>query len=130
MSLTFNGTAIYIYGAKRDNHGLYSSKSNHVDFAMTEYDDIAQLDGGNIQYQLGYSETDDIQALLYSAGGLSPNSEHTIVSLIAPLLNWRELKSDQVITNLPSQTTPPGNATIRWWLDIDYAVITAAVYVY
>jgi hypothetical protein len=30
----------------------------------------------------------------------------------------------QVITNLPSQTNPPGNATIHWWLDIDYVVIT------
>ena len=26
MTLTFNGTAVYVYGAKRANHGFYSGE--------------------------------------------------------------------------------------------------------
>ena len=35
----------------------------------------------------------------------------------------------QKLTNLPSLTTPAPNATVRYYLDIDYIVITAAQYV-
>ena len=64
MQLKFKGSAVYVYGAMRGNHGLYS----------------AQLDGGNLVYQLGYSEEPKIQALLFSQGGLDPKNEHTVVS--------------------------------------------------
>ena len=32
----------------------------------------------------------------------------------------------QTLTNLPSRTDPPANATIEWFFDIDYVVITTA----
>jgi hypothetical protein len=63
MSLTFNGSAIYVYGAKRGNHGLYS----------------VQVDDGSVQYQLGYSPDPAIQSLLYAQGGLSTDQSHTVV---------------------------------------------------
>jgi hypothetical protein len=66
MQLKFKGSAVYIYGAMRNNHGLYS----------------AQMDGGNVVYQLGYAAGADIQALLYSQAGLDPDQEHTLVSAL------------------------------------------------
>ncbi|WVF73070.1 hypothetical protein IAT40_007889 [Kwoniella sp. CBS 6097] len=91
MSFTFNGTAVYIYGAKRANHGTYSS----------------QLDGGSVAYHRGYEGKLEMQAVIFSAAGLSADHEHTVV-----------------LTNLPSQTNPPANASIEWWFDVDYAIIT------
>ncbi|WWD03607.1 hypothetical protein V865_001661 [Kwoniella europaea PYCC6329] len=93
-SLRFNGTAIVVYGAKRFNHGYYST----------------QLDGGTVQYQNGYSRNQDIQKVLYQAGGLDANREHVFV-----------------IANTPSKNTQPLKAGDEWWLDIDYAVITTSV---
>ncbi|OCF39000.1 hypothetical protein I317_07217 [Kwoniella heveanensis CBS 569] len=93
-SFTFNGTAVYIYGAKRDNHGTYST----------------QLDGGSVTYQKGYDGKLEMQAVIFSAVGLSAEHEHTVI-----------------LTNLPSQTTPPGNATLEWWFDVDYAIVTTSM---
>ncbi|WVR00251.1 hypothetical protein IAU59_007394 [Kwoniella sp. CBS 9459] len=92
VSFTFNGTAIYIYGAKRANHGVYS----------------IQLDGGSVSYQKGYDGTVQIQAVIYSATGLSADQEHTVV-----------------LTNLPSQSNPPPTGNIEYWFDVDYAIITS-----
>ncbi|OCF39001.1 hypothetical protein I317_07218 [Kwoniella heveanensis CBS 569] len=93
VSFTFNGTAVYIYGAKRANHGVYST----------------QLDGGSVSYQRGYDGTTEIQGLIYTAAGLAADKEHTVV-----------------FANLPSQTNPPGDATIEWWFDVDFAVVTTS----
>ncbi|KAK4685712.1 hypothetical protein P7C73_g4437, partial [Tremellales sp. Uapishka_1] len=93
VELVFNGTAVYIYGAKRDNHGVYT----------------AQLDGGNLQYIVGYANPSEFQQVIYTAAGLSATSEHTLR-----------------LTNVPSQTNPPANATLQWWFDVDYAVITTS----
>lgn len=72
---------------------------------------IAQLDGGNIQYLSGYSATDlGNNQLIYSAEHLGSDKEHTVQ-----------------LVNLPSQTLPPANGTIQWWLTVDYAVVTTAV---
>jgi hypothetical protein len=30
VSFTFNGTAVFIYGSKRFNHGVYSGKLEHL----------------------------------------------------------------------------------------------------
>ncbi|WVW86131.1 hypothetical protein I302_108172 [Kwoniella bestiolae CBS 10118] len=93
-SLRFNGTAIIVYGAKRFNHGYYST----------------QLDGGTVSYQNGYSRNQDIQQVLFQAGGLDANREHVFV-----------------IANTPSKNTNTPKAGEEWWLDIDFAVITTAV---
>ncbi|WVQ73037.1 hypothetical protein IAR50_002600 [Cryptococcus sp. DSM 104548] len=63
VSLTFNGTAITIYGAKRPNHGTYST----------------QLDGGSTSLQIGYSATAQFQVPIFSAKSLSSDEEHTII---------------------------------------------------
>ncbi|WWD19634.1 hypothetical protein CI109_104096 [Kwoniella shandongensis] len=62
FTFRFNGTAIYIYGARRSEHGTYS----------------VQLDEGDVLYTLGYDDPDRFQTLLYTAGGLSHNIEHVI----------------------------------------------------
>lgn len=79
MRLKFNGTAIYIYGARRGNHGLYSGSYRRV-IPYETLMAIVKMDNGNPVYQLGYSETEDIQQLLFYQAGLDANSEHTIVS--------------------------------------------------
>ncbi|WWC71962.1 uncharacterized protein I206_105921 [Kwoniella pini CBS 10737] len=71
VTLTFNGTAIAIYGAKRANHGYYST----------------QLDGGTIQFQNGNSLNPQIQALIYQAAGLRADQEHTITLKNTPSKN-------------------------------------------
>ncbi|ODO05389.1 hypothetical protein L198_02082 [Cryptococcus wingfieldii CBS 7118] len=63
VSLTFNGTAITIYGAKRPNHGVYST----------------QLDGGSESFQSGYSSTSQFQVPIFQAMSLSEDLEHTIL---------------------------------------------------
>ncbi|WVR07706.1 hypothetical protein IAU60_004748 [Kwoniella sp. DSM 27419] len=93
MQFTFNGTAIWVYGANRPNHGIYST----------------QLDGGSISYQAGYQDPAIFQQVIFAASGLSDRNEHVVT-----------------ITNLPSQTKPPGNGTYDWWLDIDYIVVTTS----
>ncbi|WRT70256.1 uncharacterized protein IL334_007251 [Kwoniella shivajii] len=92
-SLTFNGTSVAIYGARRFNHGYYS----------------AQLDGGTISYQSGYSVNQSIQQLLFQAGGLSADTEHTVV-----------------LTNTPSRNTQVPTSADQGWFDIDFAVITTS----
>ncbi|ODO05388.1 hypothetical protein L198_02081 [Cryptococcus wingfieldii CBS 7118] len=63
VSLTFNGTAITIYGAKRTNHGAYST----------------QLDGGSTTLQIGYLADVKFQVPIFSAKSLSSDDEHTII---------------------------------------------------
>ncbi|WVN84917.1 uncharacterized protein L203_100053 [Cryptococcus depauperatus CBS 7841] len=63
VSLTFNGTAVTIYGALRSNHGIYST----------------QLDGGSISYQSGYSADAKFQQVLFAASNLSSDQEHQVV---------------------------------------------------
>ncbi|WVQ84455.1 hypothetical protein IAT38_006607 [Cryptococcus sp. DSM 104549] len=63
VKLKFNGSAVTIYGAKRDNHGVYST----------------QLDGGSTSFQLGYSVTALFQQVLFQASGLSTDTEHEVI---------------------------------------------------
>ncbi|TYJ57093.1 hypothetical protein B9479_002194 [Cryptococcus floricola] len=67
MFLAFNGTAITIYGAKRSNHGNYSTK----------------LDGQATVYHTGYSATPQFQVPIFQASSLSPDMEHQLL-----LQNW------------------------------------------
>ncbi|KAG8699192.1 hypothetical protein FRC09_006768, partial [Ceratobasidium sp. 395] len=68
MSLTFNGTAIYIFGAKRGNHGHY----------------IVTIDNGQAQRFDGFGEkqpdgTDGVyQVPIFAQSGLT-NGQHTVV---------------------------------------------------
>ncbi|WVQ70631.1 hypothetical protein IAR50_000151 [Cryptococcus sp. DSM 104548] len=62
MVYKFNGSAVAIYGAKRDNHGTYG----------------VSLDGGDELMGDGYSATSIFKQLLYTSNNLD-DSEHTIV---------------------------------------------------
>jgi len=77
MTLTFNGTAVYVYGAKRTNHGFFSGESKPCDIA----DVLAQLDGGSVALISSFANPNEFQQVIFSAGGLSANQEHTVVSL-------------------------------------------------
>ncbi|WWD03610.1 hypothetical protein V865_001664 [Kwoniella europaea PYCC6329] len=61
-TLEFNGTAIYVYGAKRDYHGTYG----------------VQLDDDHLEELDGYSDDVLIQELLFKKEGLDNDKEHTI----------------------------------------------------
>ncbi|KAI4527471.1 hypothetical protein K525DRAFT_264179 [Schizophyllum commune Loenen D] len=60
-SFTFNGTNVYVYGAKRFNHGAYS----------------VELDGIKNNYN-GSSDEELFQQLLFSSGPLEGNGPHTL----------------------------------------------------
>ncbi|GJE94534.1 hypothetical protein PsYK624_107040 [Phanerochaete sordida] len=59
--LTFNGSAVYLFGAKRANHDVYS----------------VILDGHTTTGH-GYSAADSFQQMLFNQTGLSPSQEHHI----------------------------------------------------
>lgn len=89
MSYTFNGTAIYIYGSKRENHGAYSGKSHpYVSLWDIEAKGTVSIDGAEPIVQLGHASAPGAyQQLLFSAGNLDTGTEHEVR-----------------VTNLPSQT--------------------------
>ena len=95
MIFTFNGTAVYIYGSKRPNHGIYSGEL--VPFSQIEYVLIlVSLDGGDALLQSGRGgNPGDFQALLYQKEDLDPAKEHNVV-----------------VTNLPSRTDRAGELFI------------------
>ncbi|KAL1720434.1 hypothetical protein EV715DRAFT_289397 [Schizophyllum commune] len=62
-TFSFNGTDIYIFGAKRDNHGKYT----------------VSLDGGSSNEFDGYSKDAIFQVPLYTAGSLDASKMHTVV---------------------------------------------------
>lgn len=64
-----------------------------------------------------------------SAAGLDPDTEHNVVRTQISLSGRKQIVFKR-ITNLPSITSPPPNTTIMYYLDIDYIVITTAVYVF
>lgn len=92
MELAFNGTAIYIYGSKRANHGAYSGMPPRsftalmfVAYFSVTLDDAQPFSG------LGRGSPPGLyQQLLYSAIALSSDREHRVR-----------------VTNLPSQTSRP-----------------------
>lgn len=61
-SLTFKGTGVWVYGAKRDNHGMFEM----------------DLDG-QVTTSDGYG-ANKAQELLFGQGGLDPDVGHTVVS--------------------------------------------------
>ncbi|WWC64615.1 uncharacterized protein I303_107226 [Kwoniella dejecticola CBS 10117] len=71
VTLTFNGSAIAVYGAKRANHGYYST----------------QLDGGTIQFQNGNSLNPKLQSLIYQAAGLGTDKQHVLTMKNTPSKN-------------------------------------------
>ncbi|ORX40609.1 hypothetical protein BD324DRAFT_678060 [Kockovaella imperatae] len=65
MSFTFNGSAVYVYGAKRSNHGSYSAT-------------IDGQTGGGLLF--GYAAKPEIfQAPLFFTENLNPAKTHTVV---------------------------------------------------
>ena len=82
MFFNFNGTAVYVYGGMRSNHGNYSSKLDHhyhCSYRLLIGRHLAQVDGGDISTQDGYSAQDKFQAPILSATGLSMDTEHSVV---------------------------------------------------
>lgn len=59
-SITFNGTGVWIYGAKRGNHAPYNTT----------------LDGRTV-FNDGYSSVDMFQQVLFAGDGLDPGT-HTV----------------------------------------------------
>lgn len=119
MFLNFNGTAIYVYGAMRTNHGLYSSTfqtcSTRPTSSLTWT--LAQLDGGQVGFFLGSADSNKFQQDIFQAKALNPNVKHTVVGSFTHHANTEETDCSQRITNLPSQTSPPPNATNRYFLE-------------
>jgi hypothetical protein len=77
MALEFNGTEIWVYGAKRGNHGNYSgaltSPHNNVS------DEIVSLDGSEPVVQTGMiPDPGTYQSVLYQATKLDVNTPHYI----------------------------------------------------
>ncbi|WVQ73042.1 hypothetical protein IAR50_002605 [Cryptococcus sp. DSM 104548] len=70
MEYKFNGSAITIYGAKRDNHGIYG----------------VSMDGGKSVMADGYSKTAMLKQVLYTKTGLD-SSEHTVTVTNYPNLD-------------------------------------------
>ena len=62
-SIKFKGSGVWLYGAKRDNHGVFE-----VDLDGQ----VATLDG--------YDVVNVPQVMLFGQGGLDPTVEHTVVS--------------------------------------------------
>ncbi|KAK8853189.1 hypothetical protein IAR55_003891 [Kwoniella newhampshirensis] len=92
VSLTFNGTQVVIYGAKRPNHGRYST----------------QLDGGDVLYQDGSSTQAQFQTVLFQASGLSSETEHTVVITNSPTVpagfnsnSWFDIDFAVITTSTP-----------------------------
>ena len=66
-TLTFNGTAVWIYGAMRSNHGFYN----------------VTLDGQMYQDN-GYYGSDIFQQVLFAASGLDGTTPHTVSIMNSP----------------------------------------------
>jgi hypothetical protein len=79
MALDFNGTDIWVYGAKRDNHGNYSGLSRFLNRLRSVTKEVVSLDGGEPVIQSGLkAKPETYQSLLYQATKLDPNSPHHI----------------------------------------------------
>ena len=66
-TFTFTGTGVWVYGAKRDNHGIYN----------------ISLDGQFYQDDGYYAYPGTFQQLLFSAEGLNPTQPHTVAIIDA-----------------------------------------------
>ncbi|WVO18554.1 hypothetical protein L204_106273 [Cryptococcus depauperatus] len=64
MRLCWTGTDITIYGAKRNNHGLYS----------------VALDSGDVQMYNGYSDPEQFQVILYTSQGLKQGNHQIVLT--------------------------------------------------
>ena len=96
MALTFNGTAVAIYGAKRYNHGVYSGEfSETIERAVLRV--LVWLDGSPPWLQSGGEDKEEFQALLFKQADLDESEEHTVV-----------------ITNLPSKSPALRMSPLLW----------------
>ena len=80
MVFNFNGTAVYMYGGRRSNHGLYSGTSTGIPAAVQLTDVTVEIDDTSLEYQSSYGIPDEVRQLLFSATGLSADRGHTVVS--------------------------------------------------
>ncbi|WVQ84679.1 hypothetical protein IAT38_006834 [Cryptococcus sp. DSM 104549] len=113
--LCWTGTDITIFGAKRENHGLYA----------------AVVDNGDVNWASGFSTQAQIQAVLYSSQGLA-QGDHQIVLSNQNAVNatkgliWFDIDGATVIgtpidcSSLPDATVTPSGAVAT-------ATITSAV---
>lgn len=77
MTLDFNGTEIWVYGAKRWNHDIYSGVLDYRVITV-DTDDIVSLDGSEPVKQSGNVYDGEFQALLYHANKLDLDRVHHI----------------------------------------------------
>jgi hypothetical protein len=76
----FRGTGIVVYGAKRDNHGIYSgSWSGIPDQGWYAAYHSVKLDEGDEQYYSGQASPGVFGNSIYSVSDLDPAKDHTIV---------------------------------------------------
>jgi hypothetical protein len=98
-SLTFKGTGVWVYGAKRDNHGMFEM----------------DLDG-QVTTSDGYG-ANKAQELLFGQGGLDPDVEHTVVSrlggITCRLLSLRFYNHTTDIRNLRARWTRNSRTRLR-----------------
>lgn len=90
-TLTFNGTAVWIYGAMRSNHGPYN----------------VTLDG--VLYQDdGYYASDIFQQVLFSAVGLDGTTPHTVSIINSPTDPIQQLLDVDYVSVICMAQTPGG----------------------
>jgi len=127
MIFTFNGTAVYIYGSKRPNHGIYSGELapySQIGYVLTS----VSIDGGDALLQSGRGgNPGDFQALLYQKEDLDPGKEHNIVVTNLPSRTDRAGESFAFIRQGWTEAYQVGYSERGLYLDIDYVVVQTAV---
>ena len=100
-TLTFNGTAVWIYGAMRSNHGPYN----------------VTLDG-QLYQDNGYYGGDIFQQVLFSAADLDGSKPHTLSIINSPANSTRSyLDVDSVSIISVTQTLKSEEAEWSWAVD-------------
>ena len=85
MEITFKGSGVTVYGAKRNNHGMYTGQSDsghtHImlDVPGVNVLSSVQMDNGAVETRSSWSAENVFQSVLYSITGLTPTVQHTLV---------------------------------------------------
>ncbi|ODO05382.1 hypothetical protein L198_02075 [Cryptococcus wingfieldii CBS 7118] len=95
MVYKFNGSGVAIYGAKRDNHGIYG----------------VSVDGGDVLMSDGYSATTLFKQVLFSRNGLD-DSEHTVTITNYPNAGTSAVAGNHWLDIDYIQSTPPSSTLL------------------
>ncbi|KAL1740500.1 hypothetical protein HDZ31DRAFT_67877 [Schizophyllum fasciatum] len=102
-SFSFNGTDIYVYGAKRGNHGQYT----------------VALDGSSNTFD-GYSKDDQFQVTLFTAGSLDATKMHT-VTITCEEAKYLDIDYITWTTNIGKDKEPPQTTIQDTSSDFEYS---------